>query len=39
MGHADSGKIIIDPFVGSGSLLVAAAHYGSHVMVFIFIKL
>lgn len=32
MGHAASGKIIMDPFVGSGSLLVAAAHYGAHVM-------
>ena len=36
MGHAASGKIIMDPFVGSGSLLVAAAHYGAHVMVIYF---
>ncbi len=33
MGHANKGKLVFDPFVGSGSLLVGAAHYGSHVMV------
>ncbi len=32
LGHADKNKIVIDPFVGSGSLLVGAAYYGAHVM-------
>ncbi|XP_013166672.1 PREDICTED: tRNA (guanine(10)-N2)-methyltransferase homolog [Papilio xuthus] len=26
-----SGHIVLDPFVGSGSLLVAAGHFGAHV--------
>jgi len=33
MGHSDKSKLVFDPFVGSGSLLVGAAHFGSHVMV------
>lgn len=32
LGHADKSKIVIDPFVGSGSLLVGAAYYGAYVM-------
>lgn len=27
-----NGDIILDPFVGSGSLLVAAAHFGGYVV-------
>lgn len=27
-----SGDIVMDPFVGSGSLLVAAAHFGAYVL-------
>ncbi|KAG1697688.1 tRNA (guanine(10)-N2)-methyltransferase [Nymphon striatum] len=30
--HVKEGSIIIDPFVGTGSLLVAAAEYGAYVM-------
>ncbi|XP_072929395.1 tRNA (guanine(10)-N(2))-methyltransferase homolog [Epargyreus clarus] len=26
-----NGHVILDPFVGSGSLLIAAAHFGAHV--------
>lgn len=26
------GDVILDPFVGSGSLLVAAAHFGGYVL-------
>ncbi len=25
------GSIVWDPFVGTGSIIVAAAHYGAHV--------
>lgn len=32
MGHADKHNLIIDPFVGSGSLCVGAAYYGSYVL-------
>ncbi|KAK2140917.1 hypothetical protein LSH36_1205g00103 [Paralvinella palmiformis] len=32
MGHVTTNKIVYDPFVGTGSLLVASAHYGSYVM-------
>ena len=28
-----SGKLVYDPFVGTGSILVAAAHYGAVTMV------
>eukprot|EP01135_Chromosphaera_perkinsii_P003326 Nk52_evm26s240 gene=Nk52_evmTU26s240 len=30
MGHCGKGRIMYDPFVGTGSLLVGAAHYGSY---------
>ena len=26
------GSLVFDPFVGTGSILVAAAHYGAHTM-------
>ena len=32
IGKVDQSDIVIDPFVGSGSLLVAAAHFGAHVV-------
>lgn len=31
MAHADEGKVFFDPFVGTGSFCVAAAHFGAHV--------
>ncbi|CAH9074685.1 unnamed protein product [Cuscuta epithymum] len=30
--HADPGKLVYDPFVGTGSILVAAAHYRAMTM-------
>lgn len=30
------GKLVYDPFVGTGSILVAAAHYGAMTMVSLF---
>lgn len=30
---ATSGKLVFDPFVGTGSILVAAAHFGAMTMV------
>lgn len=30
---ATPGKIVYDPFVGTGSILIAAAHYGATTMV------
>lgn len=27
-----AGDLVLDPFVGSGSLLVAAAHFGGYVV-------
>lgn len=30
---ASSGKLVYDPFVGTGSILVAAAHFGAMTMV------
>jgi tRNA G10 N-methylase Trm11 len=33
MGHATENALILDPFVGSGSLLIAAANFGCYVMV------
>jgi len=32
LGCVDSGKVVLDPFVGTGSLLVAAAEYGGYVL-------
>ncbi|XP_029650326.1 tRNA (guanine(10)-N2)-methyltransferase homolog [Octopus sinensis] len=32
MGKAAQNKLVFDPFVGTGSLLVACAHFGSYVM-------
>lgn len=32
MAKVDNCDLVIDPFVGSGSLLVAAAHFGAHVV-------
>ena len=32
LGCVDTGKIVLDPFVGTGSLLVAAAEYGGYVL-------
>ncbi|GAB1609945.1 tRNA (guanine(10)-N2)-methyltransferase homolog [Argonauta hians] len=32
MGHADHNKLVFDPFVGTGSLLVSCAHFGCYVM-------
>lgn len=32
MGNVKENSLIYDPFVGSGSLLVGAAHFGGHVM-------
>jgi tRNA (guanine10-N2)-methyltransferase len=31
LGLVDSGKLVLDPFVGTGSLLLAAAHFGGLV--------
>lgn len=31
--HATHGKLVYDPFVGTGSILVAAAHFGAMTMV------
>ncbi|KAJ3696702.1 hypothetical protein LUZ61_000407 [Rhynchospora tenuis] len=31
-GHAGPGKLVYDPFVGTGSILVAAAHFGAMTM-------
>ncbi|KAF3341912.1 tRNA (guanine(10)-N2)-methyltransferase [Carex littledalei] len=33
-GLAGPGKLVYDPFVGTGSILVAAAHFGAMTMVF-----
>lgn len=30
------GKLVFDPFVGTGSILIAAAHFGAMTMVFSF---
>lgn len=32
MGHARAGSIVLDPFVGTGSLLYPCAHFGAMVM-------
>jgi len=32
-GLAAPGKLVYDPFVGTGSILVAAAHFGAMTMV------
>ena len=32
-GLAQPGKLVYDPFVGTGSILVAAAHFGAMTMV------
>lgn len=32
MVHAGPGKLVLDPFVGTGSCLVAAAHVGAVTM-------
>ncbi|KAK7091203.1 tRNA (guanine(10)-N2)-methyltransferase homolog [Littorina saxatilis] len=32
MGQVDKNQIVFDPFVGTGSLLVACAHHGAYVM-------
>ena len=32
MGGVDKNHIVFDPFVGTGSLLVACAHHGAYVM-------
>ena len=32
MGHVSRGSFVFDPFVGTGSLLVSAAHHGGYVM-------
>nr|CAH0109655.1 unnamed protein product [Daphnia galeata] len=31
LAQIDNGHIVVDPFVGTGSLLVAAAHFGGYV--------
>ncbi|XP_058950203.2 tRNA (guanine(10)-N2)-methyltransferase homolog [Pocillopora verrucosa] len=31
-GQVRSGNLVFDPFVGTGSVLVACAHFGAHVM-------
>lgn len=31
-GQVRSGSLVFDPFVGTGSVLVACAHFGAHVM-------
>ncbi|XP_057369465.1 tRNA (guanine(10)-N2)-methyltransferase homolog [Daphnia carinata] len=31
LAQIDAGHIVVDPFVGTGSLLVAAAHFGGYV--------
>ena len=31
-GQSDNGKIVYDPFAGTGSLLYTCAHWGSYVM-------
>lgn len=31
--QAKAGRLVYDPFVGTGSILVAAAHYGAITMV------
>jgi len=36
---ATSGKLVYDPFVGTGSVLVAAAHFGAMTMVSFFLPL
>jgi len=36
---ATSGKLVYDPFVGTGSILVAAAHFGAMTMVSLFLPL
>jgi tRNA (guanine10-N2)-methyltransferase len=36
-GMAQSGKLVYDPFVGTGSILVAAAHFGAMTMVCILV--
>lgn len=30
------GKLVFDPFVGTGSILIAAAHFGAMTMVWVF---
>jgi len=32
LGKVDAGRVVLDPFVGTGSLLVAAAEFGGHVL-------
>ena len=32
MGAVKENHLVFDPFVGTGSLLVACAHYGAYVM-------
>lgn len=32
MGCVRKNDLVLDPFVGTGSLLVACAHYGAYVM-------
>ncbi|KAL8586578.1 hypothetical protein ACOMHN_053931 [Nucella lapillus] len=32
MGRVDRNHVVLDPFVGTGSLLVACAHHGAYVM-------
>ena len=32
MAQIKPNQLVCDPFVGSGSLLVACAHFGAHVM-------
>lgn len=32
MGCVQKDHLVFDPFVGTGSLLVACAHYGAYIM-------
>ena len=32
LGHVRKGDVVFDPFVGTGSILVACAHFGAYVM-------
>lgn len=32
MGHVRAGSFVLDPFVGTGSILVSAAHFGAITM-------
>lgn len=32
MANARSGRLVWDPFVGTGSVVIAAAHFGAHII-------